>query len=276
MRQMVDAHDQWDSNRVLAVGAQAEADLLIIDFDLKKRVEIEMFEMMARAFSRSAQYSKSVEYFERLLKHYDPIEKYSAHTRTQIRIADLHIVMKHLDKAKVLYKQVYAVGERDGNFEFHSKACLGLSKIAKEAGNKTEALALAKQALVAAGLLLDGEYSKSRDQAQAIIAIIDYTDITSEEFDEGLLTRLDELATAVDATEEGGSSLCVKAVELEWRRHLSMGRWVECANACAKVMRLADQTRFKQIPDVQAIYVQANETVKYLYDLGLVEMNAMQ
>jgi hypothetical protein len=46
---MVDAHDRWDSTRVLSLGEKAESDLAIIDFPLKEKVEIELLEMMARA-----------------------------------------------------------------------------------------------------------------------------------------------------------------------------------------------------------------------------------
>jgi tetratricopeptide (TPR) repeat protein len=256
------------------MGAEAEAELLLAEFDLKKRVEIEMFEMMARAFSRTAQYSKSLEYFERLLKLYDPIvEKRSEHTRTNMRIADMHVITGHVDKAKVIYKKVYAIGEMSGDFEFHSKSCLGLSKIEKEAGNKTEAMALAQQALLAAELLLNGEYSKSRDSAQAIIAIIDFSDITSESFDETLLVRLEELTTAVDKTEYGGSSLVVKSAELQCIRHFYQARWLECSNACVRVMQLAKEERFKQTPDIQSVYARAFQMIESLHGLGIVAIN---
>ena len=282
---MVVAHDTWDSKRVLSLGEQAEADLLIIDFPLKEKVKIEMLEMMARAFSRTAQYSKSRDYFERLLALFDPVDKHKEHTRTQMRIADMCISVGDVEKAKVLYSQVYTVGERDGNFEFHSKACLGLSTIEKQEpqggdGSRTKrkkrlkkAMTLAKQALIAAELMLDGDYGKERDAAQAIISIIDLSDITSEHFDETLITRLEEFTTAVDATEEGGSSLCVKAAEIQWRREWAMSRWSQCANACAKTMRLASQTRFKQNPDVQAFYEKAFQAVETLNGLGFVTLN---
>jgi len=270
---MVEAHDLWDSTRVLSLGEQAEADLLIIDFPLKKKVEIELLEMMARAFSRTAQYSKSRIYFEQLLSLFDPIEKHREHTRTKMRIADMCSVLGDLEKAKVLYSEVFETGQRDGNFEYHSKACLGLSRIEKENGNKDDAVELAQQALIAAGLMLDGDYGKDRDAAQSIIAILGFSDIKSENFDENLLARLEELTTAVDANEHGGSSLCVKAAELHWRREFAMSRWSQCANACVKTMKLANQTRFKQNPDVQAVYKKAFETIETLYRLGLIEQN---
>lgn len=273
LRDMVVAHDTWDSKRVLSLGEQAEADLLIIDFPLKEKVKIEMLEMMARAFSRTAQYSKSLEYFERLLALFDPVDKHKEHTRTKMRIADMCISVGDVEKAKILYNQVYAIGERDGNFEYHSKACLGLSRIGKETGNKNDAMALAKQALIAAELMLDGDYGKERDAAQAIISIIDLSDITSEHFDETLITRLEEFTTAVDATEEGGSSLCVKAAEIQWRREWAMSRWSQCANACAKTMRLASQTRFKQNPDVNAVYKRAVQAVETMNALGLIAVD---
>jgi tetratricopeptide (TPR) repeat protein len=282
---MVVAHDTWDSKRVLSLGEQAEADLLIIDFPLKEKVKIEMFEMMARAWSRTAQYAKARDYFERLLALFDPVTKHKEHTRTQMRIADMCISVGDVEKAKVLYSQVYTVGERDGNFEFHSKACLGLSTIEKQEpqggdGSRTKrkkrlkkAMTLAKQALIAAELMLDRDYGKQRDAAQAIISIIDLSDITSVHFDETLITRLEEFTTAVDATEEGGSSLCVKAAEIQWRREWAMSRWSQCANACAKTMRLASQTRFKQNPDVKAVYEKAFQAVETLNGLGFITMN---
>jgi tetratricopeptide (TPR) repeat protein len=285
LRDMVVAHDTWDSKRVLSLGEQAEADLLIIDFPLKEKVKIEMFEMMARAWSRTAQYAKARDYFERLLALFDPVAKHKEHTRTQMRIADMCISVGDVEKAKVLYSQVYTVGERDGNFEFHSKACLGLSTIEKQEpqggdGSRTKrkkrlkkAMTLAKQALIAAELMLDRDYGKQRDAAQAIISIIDLSDITSVHFDETLITRLEEFTTAVDATEEGGSSLCVKAAEIQWRREWAMSRWSQCANACAKTMRLASQTRFKQNPDVQAFYEKAFQAVETLNGLGFVTLN---
>ena len=82
------------------------------------------------------------------------------------------------------------------------------------------------------------------------------------------------LTIAVDANEHGGSSLCVKAAELEWRRDFAMSRWSQCANACVKTMRLASQTRFKQNPDVQKVYKKALETIETLYELGFIEKNA--
>jgi tetratricopeptide (TPR) repeat protein len=268
---MVDSHDRWDSTRVLSLGEQAEADLLIIDFPLKKKVEIEMLEMMARAFSRTAQYSKSRDYFERLLSLFDPVEKHREHTRTQLRIADMCIILRDTGEAKVLYEDVYKTGERSGNFEYHSKACLGLCRIEKDAGNKDDAMKFADQALIAADLMLEGDYGKDRNAAEAIIAILGFSDIKSESFDEYLLARLEVLTTAVDANEEGGSSLCVKAAELQWRRDFAMSRWSQCANSCSKTVRLASQTRFKQNPDVQAVCKKALETVELLYGLGLIE-----
>ena len=273
MTQMYAAHDSWDSTRVIELGAQAEADMLIIDFPLKDKVQIEMFEMMARAFSRTGQYSRACDYFENLLALFDPVEQFQQHTRTKMMIADMSFILGYVDKAKVLFEQVHAIGEQNGNFEFHSKSCLGLSKIEKKAGNETRALELARQALLAAELLLDGEYSKSRDAAQAILAIVDLSDITSESFDENLLVRLEELTTAVDSTENGGSSLVVKASELQWRRAFAMSRWATCGNLCAKTMRLAKQTRFQQNPDVQSVYGKALETIETLHGLGLIAMN---
>ena len=270
---MVDSHDRWDSTRVLSLGEKAESDLAIIDFPLKKRVEIEMLEMMARAFSRQAQYSKARSYFEKLLSRFDPIEKHKEHTRTQLRIADMCIVLKDTGEAKVLYEEVFSKAERDGNFEYRSKACMGLSRVEREAGNKDDAMEFAKQALIAADLMLEGDYGKDRNAAEAIIAIVDLSDITSESFDENLLARLEVLTTAVDANEHGGSSLCVKAAELQCRREFAMSRFVECANACSKTMRLASQTRFKQNPDVQKVYKKALETIETLYGLGLIEKN---
>ena len=284
LRDMVVAHDTWDSKRVLSLGEQAEADLSITYFPLKDKVEIELLEMMARAFVRTAQYAKARDYFERLLSLFDPVDKHKEHTRTQMRIADMCISVGDVEKAKVLYNQVYAIGERDGDFEYHSKACLGLSRIEKEEpqegdGSRTKrkkrlkkAMALAKQALIAAELMMDGDYGKERDAAQAIISIIDLSDITSVHFDETLITRLEEFTTAVDATEEGGSSLCVKAAEIQWRREWAMSRWSQCANACAKTMRVASQTRFEQNPDVKAFYEKAFQALENLNRLGFVAM----
>ena len=273
LTEMVDAHERWDSTRVLSIGEQAEADLAIIDFPLKKRVEIEMLEMMARAFSRTAQCSKARSYFEQLLSLFDPVEKHREYTRTQLRIADMCNILRDFGKAKVLYEVVNAAGERDGNFEYHSKACLGLCRIERETGNKNDAMELARQALIAADLMMDGDFGKERDAAQAIICILEFSDINSENFDETLLTRLEVLTTAVDANEDGGSSLCVKAAEIQWHREFAMSRWSQCANACAKTMRLASQTRFKQNPEVQAVYKRALQTVQSLNVIGYIAMN---
>ena len=131
----------------------------------------------------------------------------------------------------------------------------------------------AKQALIAANLMLDGDYGKDRNAAQAIIAIVDLSDITSENFDETLLAQLETLTTAVDANEEGGSSLCVKAAELQWRRDFAMSRWVECTHACSHTMRIANQTRFKQTPEVNAVYKRAFQTLKNLFGLGFIKKN---
>jgi tetratricopeptide (TPR) repeat protein len=271
---MVDAHDRWDSTRVISLGEQAESDLAIIEFPLKERVQIEMLEMMARAFSRKAQYAKAKSYFEQLLSLFDPVEKHKEHTRTQLRIADMCIILKDTGEAKLLYEKVYAKGERDGNVEYRSKACMGLSRVEREAGNKDDAMKFAEQALIAADLMLEGDYGKDRNAAEAIIAIVDLSDITSESFDENLLARLEVLTTAVDANEHGGSSLCVKAAELQCSREFAMSRWSQCANACVKTMRLASQTRFKQNPDVQKVYKKALETIETLYELGFIEKNA--
>ena len=273
MTQMRDAHDHWDSARVVSLGAQAEADLLVIDFPLKGKVQIEMYEMMARACSRIGQYTQARDYFERLLSMFDPVQQFQEHTRTLIRTADMDMRLGHADKAKLLYEKVFTIGESSGNFEYHSKACLGLARIEHALGNKTAATSLAWQALDAAGLLLDGDYSKARDSAQAIISILDYSDIKSDEFDETLLKRLDQLVTAVDTTEDGGTALVVKAAELQWRRAFAMSRWEECANACAKTMRLANQTRFKQNPDIQAVHANALQVMEDLLALGVIEMN---
>ena len=259
--------------RVIEFGVQAEADLLIIYFPQKERVQIEMFEMMARAFSRTAQYSRACDYFEKLLALFDPVEQFKEYTRTQIRIADMCLILGYVDTAKRLYELVHATGEQHGSFELHSKSCLGLSRIEKDNGNKTKAKELAQQALVAADLLLEGEYSKSRDAAQAIIQLVDLSDLNSESFDETLLVRLEELTTVVDSTEEGGSSLVVKASELQWRRAFAMSRWAICANVCAKTMRLAKQTRFQQNPDVQSVSEKALQTILTLHDLGRITMN---
>jgi len=268
---MVEAHDRWDSSHVISLGEKAESDLAIIDFPLKERIKIEMLEMMARAFSRKAQYSKARSYFERLLALFDPVDKHKEYTRTQLRIADMFIMLREAGEAKVLYEKVYESGERDGDFEYHSKACLGLCRIEKEAGHKDHAMELAKQALIAANLMLDGDYGKDRNSAQAIIAMVDLSDITSSNFDETLIARLETLTTAVDANEEGGSSLCVKAAEIKWRREFAMARFGTCANACVKTMSLASQTRFKQNPDVQIVYKRALQTVETLYSRGLIE-----
>jgi len=266
------AHAQWDSARVISLGAQAEADLLIIDFPLKEKIQIELLEMMARAFSRAGQYTQTRDYFKRLLSMFDPVLQFHEHTRTLIRTADIEMRLGHVDEAKVLYKQVFAIGENSGNFEYHSKSCLGLARIEHALGNKTAATSLAWQALDAAGLLLDKDYSKARDSAQAIISILDYSDIKSEEFDETLLEKLDLLVTTVDTTEDGGTSLVVKAAELQWRRAFAMSRWAECANACTKTMRLANQTRFKQNPDIQSVYASALQVMEDLHAFGLIQV----
>ena len=273
MTQMKNAHALWDSTRVISLGAQAEADLLIIAFPLKEKVEIERLDMMARAFSRTAEYSKALEYFERLLALYDPVDERKEHTRAKICIADMDVVLKHFDKAKVRYKEVFSIGEDDGNFEFHSKSCLGLCRVEKEAGNKARALEFAEQALAAADLLLDIDYSKQRDQAQALVEIISLLDLESKKFDENLITRLHDLAKALDTKEPGGTSWCVKAAEIQWRRHWHMSRWIQCANACMKTMQLAQEDRFKQKPDVQKASEAALQAITELQGLGFIAMN---
>jgi len=48
---------------------------------------------------------------------------------------------------------------------------------------------------------------------------------------------------------------------------------LECANACVRVMKLAKEDRFKQTPDVNAVYERAFQMMETLHGLGLIAMN---
>ena len=281
---MTEATTQWDSQRVLSAGMEAEDALSITDCKWfishifsgsQRKIALEqmMLESMARAFSRTAEYSKAAEYFERLLKLRDPVVEPKYHTRTLMSIADMRQNLGELDKAKDIYEQVRSAGCEHGNFEFESKACMGLSLLQNRAGKKAEALALAKNALTAAGLMLDGDWSKSRDKAQAIIQIVHCSDIKSKDFNEELLKDLSKLSAAVEKTEEGGSTLLVKAAELQWARHFAMNRWPECGEACLEIMRLAGEPRFKEKADVQDVSKKASQTMDWLKQHGFITMN---
>jgi hypothetical protein len=196
----------------------------------------------------------------------------SRHAKCLSRVAACELALGHVDDAKATYQTVQGMSEESGDFLVLSMALVGLSHVANQTGHKQEALEMAEQSLISAGLMLDGQYTKSRQQATAITTIIECSDIKLVGFDDTLITRLLTLGKEINETEPEGSIHVVSAAQWACRRHCAMGRYAEALEQCNEILLLAKQKRFVQVAGVQHMAKEAKELINVMgLCLGVVE-----
>lgn len=236
---------------------------------------MELYDMLARAFSRKKRFADALEIYDHAVVVCDRIGDFKRQGRLLCCKAEMQRVQKQMGAAKLTYEKVQRLGEINGGCsELHSKACAGLSDVARLEGRLPQALELAHESLKAVGCIPDGQYARDRDEANAIVCIVECSDLYGADFDDSLLSRLSKLTISIDVDDrEGGSTLCIRAQEFQARRHLDQGRITEGAEAYRELIRLAAEHRFLQMVDVQAKSHAAKETLVNLIQLGLIEIS---
>jgi tetratricopeptide (TPR) repeat protein len=238
-----------------------EHDLLVCacaNPQAQRELELGLSEHMARAFSRQNNFAASIGYYDKAIIHCEAAGDFARQGRCLCNKADLHVALGQRDAAKLSFEEVKRLAMLDGPFELYSKSCTGLSVLARLGGRMKEATELAQEAVTAAGLMLDGDYARHRDEATAIFALIACLNVDAASFDEGLLKRLATLGVAIDAdAREGGSTVSIRTADLWGKRHATMGRYVEAVVAFKSVVQMATEPRFSQMENVQTLAARA-------------------
>ena len=265
----------WDSATVIELGLKCVADIKICRYAsdaLQHALEMELYDHLARAFSRQANSIEALKYYDIGAVVCESARDFPRLGRTLCCKADAQMSLHLYDAAKTTYTKVHKLGEEGGWFEIYAKACLGLSSVARLEGDMAKALELSHESLTATGLMEEGQYGKKRDSARAIIGILKCSDMYADDLDESLLDRLVVLGTEIDLDlrEGGGSLVCVEAADFLAKRHMAKGRLAQGANACNEVIRLASEDRFRQTAYVQSLSDGARQMLINLQMLNLV------
>jgi hypothetical protein len=266
---MAAAHDRCDYQEVISLGRLVEEDFALIhdvgDWD----VESSFLDAMVRAFSGLWNYVEAVAYSERLSLCCAAAGQSKAQGQALMNLGAMKLIgMGARVEAAACYEKVRDIGVRGGYFAMESKACEGLSRLANGQANgevrKAEALEFAKQALIAAELMQDDEFGKQLTEADAVLAVINSSDLAAPDCDEAPIHRFADLAR--DLRDQAGSMHLVIVQEVWVRRHKSMGRKRECADACREILALAAAPRMAQNRGVQQVATNARVT---LHKIGL-------
>jgi hypothetical protein len=269
------AQERWDSRTVLKLGRRCMHDFTLARWgnpSVQDEVEIELYELMSRAYSRDGQFEESIDFAQREIVLCKKLGLWQRSGRGHSNIAGMLVGLHRYADARVSYETVHTIGEKCGSFELYAKSNLGLSKVAYREGNLVDAKRFAQESLTATGLYQPGQYGKSRDEANAILAIVACCNVESESFDGTLLDRLAVLGEEVDedTREGGGSFIGIRAAALLGRRHLAMGRIASGVAAYQRVVEIAKEQRFLGMAEVQNIATHANLALCNLALSGLL------
>ena len=274
--EMPAAQERWDSQTVIKLGRRCLHDFTLARWksdELQDEAEIELYELMARACSREREFEESIDFSKKEIAICERLGLFEHIGRAEFNVAGMQRALGRYEEARISYQKVHAFGEGSGSFELYAKSCLGLSELARLDGELVEARRLAEESLTATGLYQAGQYGKSRDEANALLAIVSYCDIESEGFDETRLDRLTVLGREVDEDprEGGGSFIGIRTAGLLGRRHLAMGRILQGAVAYKRVVETAKQHRFLKNTEVQNLAMCAKATLCDLQFSGLLQ-----
>jgi hypothetical protein len=133
------------------------------------------------------------------------------------------------------------------------------------------ALEYAKHSLAESHNMTDAEASHSsgfrRDEANALLSVIQCSDVTSRDFDETLLHRLAVISEGLCGQSD---SLHEMQTHKLWvTRHAAMGRHPQANAACHAIIRLASDPRKSMIPAVQKMAVDAKEFMDEMVFFGI-------
>jgi tetratricopeptide (TPR) repeat protein len=267
---MAHAFADGDFAKVLSLNQAVEKDFALkMIFKNRDEIYIEAMDLMARTYCGMNEHASAMTFYKKEIAMCVAVKDSSRHAKCLSRFAACELALGHVDDATATYKTVQGMSEESGDFLVLSMALVGLSHVANRTGHKQEALEMAEQSLIAAGLMLDGQYTKSRHQATAITTIIECSDINLVCFDETLITRLLALAKEINETEPEGSIHVVSAALWACRRHCAMGRHAEALEQCNEILLLAKQKRFMQVAGVQYMADAAKHLTTFMGFMGL-------
>lgn len=258
------AEARWDSRGVIEAGKVAEADLEVFRVCKFKggyddaAIRRWHAERMGRAYSRQGDFPSAISYYDKFIALCVLPKNSGLKARGLCLKGEMQVDLKQLDGARLTYEHAQLIGEHDGLFEVYSKACTGLSNVARLSGDKKKGLELAKEGLKAVGFTEPGDYGKKRDESKAILAIISCSNVDAVDFDETLLERLTVLGVEIDADpREGGSTTSIHAASMRGARHVSRMRHVEAVAAYQEVVEMAKEGRFAQMEEIQRLSARA-------------------
>ena len=273
---MREAQKQWDSATVVRLGMQCMIDLKycrFLDQNVQDNAENALFEFLARSYSRQNQWAMAMQFYDRAIVVNDRMKDFTRKGRCLYGKAQMQMSLGRYDDAKIVYQAVDDIGRESGDFELYGKASLGLSRVAKKSGNVEKAMELAYEAKKAAGLLLDNQWGQNRLEVEAVILIIELSDIQATDFDDTLIEKALLLGAAVDADpREGGSLHSLQAMELQGRRQMFMGQHQDSAKTFAQLLVQAKQSDYRQVPDVSKMVTRVTQHLKVLVDIGVVDV----
>jgi tetratricopeptide (TPR) repeat protein len=252
---MVAAQGRGDWQEVISLGRLAEKDLALVhDLD-DVGVEAALLDMMGLASEKLRNDAEAVRYYERLAALFATHGLFMEQGRALMNLGQTRQNMGALVEAAAIYEKVRDIGVRGGYFAMESKSCQGLARLAILEGRKAEGLEFAQQALIAAGLMLDDEFGQQRNEADAVLTVINCSDLASPDFDEALIHRYAGLVRALEDQADSTDHVNVQRV---WAgRHAAMGRQREFADACREILALAAAPRMAQMVNVQQMAAKA-------------------
>jgi hypothetical protein len=143
---------------------------------------------------------------------------------------------------------------------------------------KMTALALeyANQSLLSAHDMTDAEASHSfgfrRDEANALLSVIECSDVTAKNFDETLIHRL---AVISEGLRDQSDSLHEMQTHKIWvSRHAAMGRHPQAHAACRALIDLASDPRKAMMPHAQTMAAEAKKFMEEMAFFGIHSFGA--
>jgi tetratricopeptide (TPR) repeat protein len=144
---MEEAEARWDSAEVVEQGLRCVADLQLVRHKTEKvqwGVEMDLFDKLARAYSRQGNTQSALEYYVMAAKVCEKTGETTRHGVFLSNCGDKHTILSEYEEASKCYKEVGRLGEGEGSFEMYAMSQLGLSGVARKTNRKSHALELAR------------------------------------------------------------------------------------------------------------------------------------
>jgi hypothetical protein len=255
VKKMFGFYNKNDWHELMSIGKASENDMGIM---MDKNVESEdvgfwLLSMSEAVKEFGGRDSEAIEYYRKLIGWCNSTKKHEREANSLVCMAGMLKRRNETGDVEEATKILLTVCKKMehtecGGYALQSKAYTVLSQVAKNEGNKADAITYGEQAVVAAELCFDGDYGMKRDLCNALIALAQTRDYKEDDFEEGLLHKL--TAAAQEIENEGGNHTSIHVIYAAsmWAdRYHATDRWEPCTGKCKEIMKLTENKKYHQM-----------------------------